>query len=97
MGTYNDDPECIELQTSINSVLVAAGWKYPNPEWGMFPDLVRGVVIRMSPNASPSTKQAAGALVDGLNETGILATLTTDKNAVGMGNAIQVRVGKKPN
>jgi hypothetical protein len=97
MGTYNDDPECIELQTAINSVLVAAGWKYPNPKWGMFAELVRGVVVRMSPNASPSAKHAATALVDGLNESSIVATLTTDKDAVGMGNVIQVRIGKKPN
>jgi hypothetical protein len=96
IGTYNDDPECLQLQDSINSVLHAAGWIYPNPKWGMFATLVQGVVVRISPTANTTTKQAASALVSGLNEMGIVSKLTSDKDASGLGDSIQVRVGKKP-
>jgi hypothetical protein len=96
LATYRDDQECMGLYNTLNSIAVAAGWKYPNPTWGtLLGILEQGITLRLSPSANEITKHAANALATALKHEGMATTIVFDPPAAPV-NSIQIRVGKKP-
>ncbi len=93
--TYQDDGECMDLMNAIYGTLVSAGWKYPNPQWSMLVTLVRGIVLRISPEASAATKSAGEALAAVLRREGIATTVEPNPDAGKIIDTIVIQVGKK--
>jgi hypothetical protein len=95
--TYWDSKEPLALSDRINSILQSANWTYVRPEgWTGLMGGLEGVQVWVNPHADDQVIKSANALVDCLNEIGILSTLKQQSPDVPKDNEITINVGIKP-